>query len=49
MDVTPQPDASIQEAQPVAPMPTSAEVESGEEGTVAGTPETELPLSSSTG
>lgn len=53
LDVLPQPDVTIQEAQPEAPMPasTSAEMENGEEGKVeANTPaETELPLSSFTG
>lgn len=52
MDVPPQPDATIQEAQLEAPLPASTldEVESGEEGEVkANTPaETDLPLSSST-
>lgn len=51
LDASPQPDATIQEAQPELPMPTSAEVESGEDGEIeANTPaETELSLSTSTG
>lgn len=51
LDASPQPDATIQEVQPVQPMPASAEMESVEDGEVeANTPaETELPLSSSTG
>lgn len=51
IDVPPQPDAMVQEAQPEAPIPNSALVESGEEGKVEAntSAETELPLSSSTG
>lgn len=50
-DEYPQLDATIQEAQPEAPGPSSAEVESGQEREVEAntSAETPLPLSCSTG